>query len=392
MSQNPETDSSDRPTEDTIDPALDQTPAPERRAYAYWLITLFVVFTGSLVSVSWYGWMLFQTNNTRINTLVDAQQNDQARLKALQQADHDTLGALRRQFDQRLGEVQTQFTALQQHNQTQDRQTAERLHAIEQTLGRLQDQLGRGALAWQVQDISDLLNRAQEQLSIARNPTGTRAALQLADQQLAALARPEVLPVRAAISDALQALHRAESFDAVGMSLALRRAADSVHDWPLQGQTPPPSPAPATPADTAQAPWYIRWPQAIWQPIADWIGQQFILTRDGTPISQGARHTTDQEMRLWLNGLREALMARDSHAILAATAQATDWLDAHYDAHAPAVAAVQAHLRSVADFYQTRAWPDLTPIFKAWQASGLTEPAPKTSSSVAPATPTEVRP
>ncbi len=373
MSQNPEADT---PTDARDDSTL--PPEPERRAYTYWLLTLFVVFTGSLVSVSWYGWMLFQTNNTRINSLVEAQQHNQARLQSLQQTDHDELAALRAQLDQRLTAVQSGLTDIQQHDQTLSQQTEQRLHAVEHSLARLQDQLGRGALAWQVQEITDLLNRAQEQLSIARNPTGTRAALLLADQHLAALARPEVLPVRAAISDALQGLQRAEAFDAVGMSLSLRRAVDSVSEWPLKGQTPTATaaePAPASPPSAAEAPWYIRWPQALWQPVADWVSQQFVVTRDGAPASQGARQVRDQEMRLWLTGLREALMARDDRSILAATAQATDWLDAHYDTHAPAVAAVQAHLRRVADFYQARDWPNLNPIFQAWRATGLTAPA-----------------
>ncbi len=377
MSPNPDTKThtpSDHatPVAPTDTAAVETRPVPERRALAYWLITIFIVFSGSLVSLSWYGWQLFQANGNRIDNLLAAQQQNQEQLRQIQQTDHAALSELRTALEQSQHDVQASLNTLRQKTTTDVDQTQERLQALESNFARLQDQLGRGALAWQVQDINTLLTHAQEQLSIARDPAAARAALMLADQRLAALARPQVLPVRSAISDALAALRTADAFDAIGMSLALRRAADSVRDWPIKGQSAPQSAPPtSSTAPATDAPWYIRWPAAVWHPIADWLGRQFIVTRDGAPVSQGARYATDQEMRLWLTGVREALMTRDVPALSAAITQASDWLDAHYDTNAPSVRAVSERLHTIDHFYQNQSLPSLAPVFHAWQASGL---------------------
>ncbi|WP_407275964.1 uroporphyrinogen-III C-methyltransferase [Halothiobacillus sp. DCM-1] len=392
MSQKPEPETliPDNPAETPADsPASgqgEQRPVPERRAYAYWLLTLFVVFSGSLISVSWYGWMLFQTNSSRIHDLLDGQQRQQTQLQQVQQEDHQALTALRAQIMENQSTEQTRLHALQD----QAGQSQQRLSALETQLARLQDQLNRGTLAWQIEDINTLLAHAQEQLSIAHNPTSTAAALTLADQRLAALARPQVIPVRAAISEVLQQLQRADAFDAVGASLALRRAADTVNDWPLTGQAKAAEPAaPSTEPASDNAPWYVRWPRAAWQPVADWFSQQFILTREGTPFGQSARHQTDQEMRLWLTAVREAMMARDHRALTAALTQAIEWLDQHYDPHDATVLAAKTQLQAAADFYRHRAWPDLAPVFRAWQAAGLITPP---TAPAAPITAPETQP
>lgn len=387
MSQNPEAERP-RPSDDTANgdsnQSADTQSVSTQRAYAYWLVTLAIVLSGSLMSLSWYGWQLFETNSNRINALLNAQQENQAQLQQLQQQDHAELSALRAELDQNQGSLNTALNAVRAETATKTAQAEAQIQALDRSLERLQDQLGRGTLAWQAQDINTLLTRAQEQISIDHDPVSAAAALSLADQRLAALNRPDTLPVRAAISDALQGLQRADAFDAVGMSLALRRAADSARDLPLKGETAPVATTPDSPPAAADAPWYIRWPQAVWHPISTWLSEQIIITRDGVPFGDRGRHLTDQELRLWLTGVREALMTGDQHRLLAAVAQATDWLDGHYDPAAPAVKALKNQLTTTADFYQHRARPDLAPVFRAWQATGLMSPPVTAPSLLSP--------
>ncbi|MBD3815740.1 MAG: hypothetical protein IE913_04680, partial [Halothiobacillus sp.] len=68
------------------------------RSYGYWILTLFVVFTGSLVSVSWYGWKLFQTNAARMDGLMATQQTDQRALSQSLQNTQDQLAQLNQQL------------------------------------------------------------------------------------------------------------------------------------------------------------------------------------------------------------------------------------------------------------------------------------------------------
>ncbi|HQT43313.1 MAG TPA: uroporphyrinogen-III C-methyltransferase [Halothiobacillus sp.] len=389
MTQSPSSDSPVAHDRKEIDPlALDQAaeqtaaedrPIPIGRVYAYWLLTLFVVFSGSLVSLSWIGWKLFQTNAERIDQVLTTQRAEQNNLsQALSAAQRELMHA-QTQIKTERGEI----TQLRSESQAGQQALTAQIGQVEQKLAGIQDRLGRGETAWQLADIGFLLTRAQERLSIAHDPEGAAVALRLADEHLAALALPQLLPVRAAISDALTRLDTvAAAFDRVGMALALRRAAEQVTLWPLAGSKPNNQASATEPATTsthtlsntpaADAPWYIRWPRAAWQPVADWFTRQFTLTRSDEPFKASARGATDRETLLWLTAVREALLARDTPMLRAALTQAQHWILSHYTTQAPDLQAVLNDLTKMQEFTTTAHWPDLAPIFKAWQAAGLT--------------------
>ncbi|MHB9020634.1 MAG: uroporphyrinogen-III C-methyltransferase [Halothiobacillus sp.] len=370
----------------TIDQAAEKTAAEDRpiplsRVYAYWLLTLFVVFSGSLVSLSWIGWKLFQTNAERIDQVLTTQRAEQNNLsQALSAAQRELIHA-QTQIKTERGEI----TQLRSENQAGQQALTAQIGQVEQKLAGIQDRLGRGETAWQLADIGFLLTRAQERLSIAHDPEGAAVALRLADERLAALALPQLLPVRAAISDALTGLDTVAALDRVGMALALRRTAEQVTLWPLAGSEPnnqtsatePATTSTNTPSNTLAtgAPWYIRWPRAAWQPIADWFTRQFTLTRSDEPFKASARTATDHETLLWLTAVREALLARDTPMLRASLTQAQHWILGHYATQAPDLHAVLNDLTKTQEFTTTAHWPSLAPIFKAWQAAGLT-PAP----------------
>jgi uroporphyrin-III C-methyltransferase len=375
-------------TEETII-ASDETPpisseepaVAVRRAYGYWLLTLFVVFTGSLASVSWYGWKLFQTNAARMDGLMATQHSDQL---ALSQSLKNTQGKLT-QLSARLTTQEKKTGEQLAETQSETQHTAQalggRLTALEKNLSGIQNRLGQGERAWKAAEIGFLLTRAQERLSIAQDPAGAAVALKLADQRLAALALPQTLPVRAAISDVLIGLHKADDFDAVGMALRLRRAAEGVSQWPLVG-TPAKS---ATPASTSQAPaantadttatetapWYVRWPRAAWHPVSEWFGRQFTLTRSDEPVKASARVSNDRETRLWLTAVREGLLSHDMRLMMPSIVEAQDWITQHYASDSTDVSHTLDALKETQDFYAGREWPSFTPIFKAWTAAGI---------------------
>ncbi len=359
----------DQPIEDQItedQPEADRPIAPNR-AMAYWLLTLFVIFSGSLVSLSWFGFKLFQTNAERINQVLANQQADQT---ALQQS----LKAAQAQLAQTQSQIEAEHSALaqiraQQHTSQQD--VTQQIDQIEHKVAGIQDRLGRGETAWQMADIGFLLTRAQERLSLANDAAGASVALKLADEHIASLALPQMLPVRKAISDALTELSAQAAFDRVGFALRLQREAADIPAWPLIGDTTPaasePKAATATQVDDS-APWYIRWPKAAWRPIADWFSQQFSLTRTDEPVKASARAVTDRETQLWLTAVREALLARDTPSLHSAIAQAQDWIKTHYASQAAAPSAALDSLSQLQTATQTRAI-DLASVFSAWQAA-----------------------
>jgi uroporphyrin-3 C-methyltransferase len=243
-------------------------------------------------------------------------------------------------------------------------------------------------------DIGFLLTRAQERLSIANDPAGAAIALKLADEHIASLALPQMLPVRAAISTALTELSAQAAFDRVGVALNLYRAAAQVGDWPLAGSETKSVAGAAnntqahtqeSAPQTSQAPWYIRWPKAAWQPVADWFSQQFSLTRFDEPVKASARAATNRETLLWLTAVREAVLARDTATLTAAITQAKSWIASHYASQAPAPQAVLETLSQLQNDAQAQGI-SLAPIFSAWQAAQSTLPP------LSDPNPTEVRP
>jgi len=231
-------------------------PIPANRVYAYWLLTFFVIFTGSIVSLSWLGFKLFQTNAERINTVLADQRAEQAAFRqSLTSAQSELTGT-----QAQIQSEQSQVAQLRDEQHTSQNTLTQQISQIENKVAGIQDRLGRGEIAWQLADIGFLLTRAQERLSIAHDPAGAAIALKLADERIAALALPQLLPVRAALSEARAQLKQAEGLDRVGVALSLGRAAQTINAWPLAGSTrnQAPSDAPSPLAITRANPEVIR--------------------------------------------------------------------------------------------------------------------------------------
>ena len=380
-------------TTDVIGEDVPMTPEEAtvavRRSYGYWILTLFVVFTGSLASVSWYGWKLFQTNADRMDGLIATQHSDQVALSQSLQNTQGQLAQLNDQLTTQEKKTGEQIAETQTETQHATQTLGGRLTSVEENLANIQNRLGQGERAWKAAEIGFLLTRAQERLSIAQDPAGAAVALKLADQRLAALALPQTLPVRAAISDVLVGLHKADDFDAVGMALSLRRAAENVPQWPLIGThtessttTPTTASATESPASTPTtetAPWYVRWPRDAWQPVSDWFTRQFTLTRSDEPVKASARVSDDRETLLWLTAVREGLRSHNTHLMMSSIVEAQDWIIQHYATDATDVSRTLAELKETQDFYAGRQWPSFTPIFKAWAAAGIDNSTPATA-------------
>ena len=350
-----------------------------------------MVFSGSLASLSWVGFKLFQTNADRINAVLADQ-------RAEQTAFSQSLAAAQTELNQTQAQIKSERETLAQlraEHQASQHADAQLISAIESKIAGIQERLGRGEMAWQLADIEFLLTRAQERLSIANDPAGAAIALKLADGHIARTALPQMLPVRAAISEALTELNSAAAFDRVGIALSLYRAAAQIGGWPLAGSEPKSvAGAPGTPPSgqvgsqapsqesATQAPWYISWPKAAWQPVADWFSQQFSLTRFDEPVKASARAAADRETLLWLTAVREALLARDTPSLTAAITQAKSWITSHYASQAPAPQAVLDTLSQLQSDTQTQG-VRLAPIFSAWQAAKATL-APSSPSLTSP--------
>lgn len=361
--------STDKPTDQPAAKSPDKPvkPASSGRGAVVLALVLFALLLAGLVGASWYGWTLIQADQAALAQVKDQQAGARTDLDQRLSSVHQQVSQLSDQLDQQ-----------DQSLKAKDAATDQRVTHLSQQFAQLSDRLGRGDLAWHIAEIGSLLTRAQERLVVSRDPHGALVALDLADQRLAALDRPELLPVRSAISDVREALAKVQGVDRIGMALHLRRAADSVSNWPLKGMKAKPSAnaAPAAPAtDVSQPsatdqPWYRR----AWHETRAWFARQFTVTRSDEPVKANARATTDRETRLWLTAVRESLLARDVAGVGAAVTQAKEWIDAHYAVDAAPVADALKALDEARRLYADQPWPSMTKVFKVWNASGLNAP------------------
>lgn len=332
------------------------------------VIFLFLMLLAGLIGASWYGWQLIQADKASLTRI--AQQQAGAR---------DDLSSGLADVRQRLSSLSDSVS--QQHKSVSAKigSTDEQVAALSKQLAKITDRLSRGDLAWHIAEIGFLLTRAQERLTVARDPKGALVALDLADERMAALARPELMPVRSAISQIRGQIAKANGFDRIGMALHLRRAADGVSDWPLKGvavKAVAKKPASAGSGHAAAAsstegsPWYQR----AWDSTRSWFGRQFTVTRSNEPVKASARVATDRETRLWLTAVREALLARDVGGVGAAVDQGRQWIRDHYAVKSTAVADTLKALDQTRRDYADHPWPSMAKVFKAWDAAGLDHP------------------
>ncbi len=359
--------------------AAPASPArPPRRSATPWLVIGMLILFALAAVGGWHLWQLQQAQQQALASQANARESLVEELT--QEIER---------LDEELGSTRSSVSALEDRGeairqevesglQAQQDELAERQEHLDARIARIDDRLSRGEIAWKTAEIGFLLTRAQERLTIARDPNGAMLALQLADQRVAALSRPHWLPLRSAISDAIAEIEASGEGDRVGQALALRRLADRVEDWPLadeaDGGTGDQADAPAETGATGESlPDDAAWYQKAWAATSGWVAGQVTVTRSETPTRLRERVATDREMRLWLTAVRESLLSRDHDALSTTLDEARGWLESHYatDADGP-VKALEALERTQKRF-ASREFPSIDAVLDAWERANARE-------------------
>jgi uroporphyrin-III C-methyltransferase len=214
-----------------------------------------------------------------------------------------------------------------------------RLATVEQGLTRIQDRTTRQERGWQVAEVKHLQRMAGHRLRLMDDPEGALRALQAADELLAELGDPRLLPVREALASEIQALENMPRPDIPGIALRLERLASDLRPLPLKGQIPPGRDVRdliAGEAPPTDAPWWVR----AWSEVREALSEHIAIRRHAEPV----RALPDAETELFLRQLitlrveaaRIAVLRLDDAEYQRHLAAATDLLDEHFDAGAAA--------------------------------------------------------
>ncbi|MFI9651026.1 uroporphyrinogen-III C-methyltransferase [Guyparkeria halopsychrophila] len=358
---------------------------PPRRSATPWLV-IGILILFALAAVG--GWQLWQLQQAQ-------QQGLQSQADERETLGQDLAQEIER-LDEQLGSTRSNVSALEDRGeairqevesglQAQQDELAERQDNLDARIASIDDRLARGEIAWKTAEIGFLLTRAQERLTIARDPDGAMLALRLADQRVAALSRPHWLPLRSAISDAIAEIEAAAEGDRVGQALALRRLTDRVEDWPLTdeaGETMATAEPGVEPSSTASLPEDAAWYEKAWVATTGWVARQVTVTRSDTPTRLRERVATDREMRLWLTAVRESLLSRDHDALSTTLDEARGWLESHYATEADGPAKALKALERTQERFASRAFPSIDAVLDAWERANAREKARAESTDV----------
>jgi uroporphyrin-III C-methyltransferase len=253
--------------------------------------------------------------------------------------------------DQRLARLEDSLEREASARETLAGRTEARLATAEQGLTRLQDRTTRQERGWQVAEIKHLQRMASHRLRLMDDPEGARRALQAADELLADLGDPRLMPVREALAGEIRALEDMPRADIPGIALRLERLVVELRPLPLRGQARVDTGAQeliaGAPVDP-DAPWWAR----AYGELRSALAEHISVRRHGEPL----RALPDAETELFLRQLlalrleaaRVAALRMDDAQYQRSLEGAITLLDDHFDSEAAsAIRGRLTDLRSV---------------------------------------------
>ena len=200
-------------------------------------------------------------------------------------------------------------------------------------VARLNETVEGGRTRVQLAAIEQLMLMANDRLLLAHDAGSALRALDLADQRLARIADPRLLPVREALSAERAALTALTLPDTTGFALTLgdiqKRAAT------LRLRVTVPQPGTEHAHEEPAVPPGGSWLDRLWTNARSGLANIFALRRDarGQPRLLGPEEAAlvGQILEMKLEGARLALLARDGLAFKELTGAARDWIAQQYD-------------------------------------------------------------
>ena len=215
-------------------------------------------------------------------------------------------------------------------------------------------------------EVEQVLLLASQQLSIAGNVQAALAALQLADAKLSRVDRPQLVPLRRALSHDIDKLKSVPYVDVAGIGLKLDQAIRMVDALPLARDERLPPPAPATPP-AGEAPW-SRFLREAWGELKSLVRLEVSDRPEAPLVPPPQAYFLRENLRLRLVSARIALLSHDDAGFRSDVAAAGAWVKQYFDTRAKPVAALQASLAQLAATPMAAELPDVSASLTALRA------------------------
>ncbi len=233
------------------------------------------------------------------------------------------------------------------------------LQSLYQQLASTQDQRS-------LADIEQLLLDANQQAQLAGNVHAALIALELADNQLATLDRPQLYALRAAIRRDIGRLKALPAVDVVGISLELDDLAHKVDSLPFAYDGMHGAAVTAERIPAPKSPWE-RFGQEIWSGLRQLVQIQKVSTSAPPLLAPSQRYFFRENVKLRLLTARIALLQHDSASYQRDIRGAQRWIGRYCDTQAPATRAALGALDELARTPISVRLPDISDSLEAFR-------------------------
>ena len=301
---------------------------------------------------------------------LDGVARDVDRLVTHQSQVSEAVATLRRQGEDDRNALRFDLQALTQAQATERAQRQKELESLAGIVAKTRSETGVARDDWLLQEVAQLLLLANQRLALTGDVALAQKALALADERLKALAGPQILKIRRALSQEQAHLGQMTPADVTGISLVLAALAESVGDLPLKGDSDRPqwsdsddsaqNGAPDKPADDADAESAVRaFSRKVLSDLGDLVRVRRVDETRPPKLDTAARFLAYENLRLQLVGAQLALLRRDAGVFQENLKQARTWLGDYFDPGTP----LQRFDTQVAELQQAKValnFPDIS--------------------------------
>jgi uroporphyrin-3 C-methyltransferase len=216
-------------------------------------------------------------------------------------------------------------------------------------LESLYQELSRGRDEWQLAEVEQVLEIAQEQLQLSGNVRAALLALQLAESRLSRADRPQFVAVRRALARDIERLRAAPTVDLPGLSVRLDALVAAVDSLPLAFDERAERPAPDRGAPSAPQEG-DRWTQfgaELWRELRELVVVRKVATAEPPLLPPAQAYFLRENLKLRLLNARLDLLMRDEKGYREDLRFAQRWVQRYFDARTKAVRGALAQLKQL---------------------------------------------
>jgi len=250
---------------------------------------------------------------------------------------------------------------------TQIRSLSDKQGQISASIDKVNADLQKGVNQYVIEEVSQLLRLANNNVLFSTNPDSAIDALMLADAQLKGLADPRYSTVRSAINQELTLLRNIERVDIEGISASLSTIASTVSSLPLANEPPATALTIDRASDVGEGGWRAEIAE-IGRLIVNSIQVQRIDQPPKPLLVPEQRYFLDQNLQLTLAKAELALLQQQPSVFNRSIASAVQWLNDYFDLDDQRVSNVLSQLNAMQEQNIVLAMPTITGSYGALQA------------------------